>query len=69
MLTNERARLRILMTIFSMSYIGISGYYVIQVVTDLHCMLPEECVRFEDLVLNVICAFFCDIIPIGVLYF
>lgn len=36
-LAHEQARLRALMIIFAVSYLGTSTYYITQVATNLHC--------------------------------
>lgn len=67
-LEKERARLRILMAAFSVSYMGLTSYYIIQAVTSLNCTNYSSCVRFIDLMAISGVLFFCDLIPTGVLY-
>ena len=50
-LLKEQRRLRILKIAFSISYIGISTYYIIRAATDLNCTNRDSCVRFEDLMM------------------
>ena len=51
-LKREQERLRRLMVIFAISYVGTSTYYICQVVTDLHCTWKVSCVRFNDFVVR-----------------
>ena len=67
-LAKEKKRLRVLMTVFSISYIGTSAYYIIQVATKLNCVLPMECVRFLDLMTQSGVQLCFDVAPIAVLY-
>lgn len=65
----EQSRLRKLMTMFAISYIGTSAYYIIQVTTRLHCTKSDQCVRFNDFIIRSAIQFFFDIIPISYLYY
>ena len=67
-LTKERKRLRVLMTVFSISYIGTSAYYITQVATKLYCVLPRECVRLLDLMVQSGVQLCFDVAPIAILY-
>ena len=68
-LAREQIRLRRLMIIFALSYVGTSTYYICQVVTDLHCTSKISCVRFNDFVVRAGVQFLFDLIPFAVLYY
>ena len=69
LLKKEQARLKILMVTFSLSYLGLSTYYIVQAYTDLNCSKWFECVRFVDLASISFVLFFFDVIPLSVLYY
>lgn len=50
-LQKEKRRLKILKIVFSISYVGVSTYYIMQVLFDLKCTHYNSCVRFEDLMI------------------
>ena len=68
-LAREQTRLRALMIMFAISYIGTSTYYIGQVATDLHCTLKTSCVRFNDFIIRAFVQLFFDILPISYLYY
>ena len=67
-MVKEQQRLRVLMIIFSVSYVGTSGFYFFQAAEDLHCTDANSCVRFNNLMSSCVVQFCFDQIPIGVLY-
>jgi len=67
-LEREKVRLRILMIMFSASYIGITSYYIVQVTTGLNCAYSTSCVRFIDLMSFCVVLSLFDLVPTFVLY-
>jgi len=68
-LAKEKKRLKILMIVLAISYVGTSLFYLIQVSTDLNCTRYDYCSRFTNVMARCAIQFFFDIIPIAILYF
>ena len=68
-LSREQTRLKRLMVVFAVSYVGSSTYYICQVATDLHCTRATSCIRFNDFVVRAGVQILFDIVPYAVLYY
>lgn len=68
-LAKERQRLNILMISFAIAYVGTSVYYIVQVITKVHCTYKMECTRFTDLMYRCGVQVLFDITPTFILYY
>lgn len=67
-LSQERRRLQCLMYVFSISFLGISVFYITNVATDLKCTGRSDCIRFNALILTASIMLCFDWTPMMVLY-